>query len=67
VLAFDRFHEFSPCQNGGIVPYLHEHGTDSGCGDNNWPKTFVYLAGWGYGHTSTARQLPDAGREGTGR
>ena len=50
VLGIDRFNEFSPCQNGGIVAFLHEHGTDSGCGDNNWPKTFVYLAGWGYGH-----------------
>jgi len=52
VLAIDRFHEFNPCQNGGIVAYLHEHGTDSGCGDNNWPKTFVFLAGWGYGHAT---------------
>ena len=23
-----------------------------GCGDNNWPKTFVYLAGWGFGHAT---------------
>lgn len=52
VLAVDRFSEFSPCQDGGIVAYLHEHGTDSGCGDNNWPKTFVFLAGWGYGHAT---------------
>jgi hypothetical protein len=52
VLALDRFHEFAPCQNGGIVAYLHEHGTDSGCDDNNWPKTFVFLAGWGYGHAT---------------
>ena len=52
VLAIDRFHEFNPCQQGGIVGYLHEHGTDSGCGDNNWPKTFVFLAGWGYGHAT---------------
>jgi hypothetical protein len=50
VVAIDRFNEFNPCQNGGIVAALHEHGTDSGCGDNNWPKTFVYLAGWGFGH-----------------
>jgi hypothetical protein len=42
VLAIDKFNEFNPCQNGGIVGFLHEHGTDSGCGDNNWPKTFVY-------------------------
>lgn len=52
VLTVDRWHEFNPCQNGGIVAYLHEHGTDSGCGDNNWPKTFVYLAGWGFGHAT---------------
>jgi hypothetical protein len=52
VLAIDRFHEFNPCQQGGIVAYLHEHGTDSGCGDNNWPKTFVFLAGWGYGRAT---------------
>src|SRR5688572_71051 len=52
VLAIDKFNEFSPCQNGGIVAYLHEHATDSGCGDNNWPKTFVYLAGWGFGHAT---------------
>jgi hypothetical protein len=35
VLAIDKFNEFNPCQNGGIVGVLHEHGTDSGCGDNN--------------------------------
>ena len=52
VLAIDKFNEFNPCQNGGIVAALHEHGTDSGCGDNNWPKTFVYLAGWGFGHAT---------------
>ena len=52
VLAIDKFNEFNPCQNGGIVGFLHEHGTDSGCGDNNWPKTFVFLAGWGFGHAT---------------
>ena len=52
VLAMDRWNEFNPCQNGGIVAYLHEHGTDSGCGDNNWPKTFVFLAGWGFGRAT---------------
>ena len=51
-LAIDKWNEFSPCQNGGIVASLHEHGTDSGCGDNNWPKAFVYLAGWGFGHAT---------------
>jgi hypothetical protein len=52
VLAIDKFNEFTPCQNGGIVGFLHEHGTDSGCGDDNWPKTFVYIAGWGFGHAT---------------
>ena len=52
VLAVDRWNEFAPCQNGGIVAYLHEHGTDSGCGDNNWPKAFGFLAGWGFGHAT---------------
>src|SRR5687768_14581384 len=52
VVAIDRFHEFAACQDGGIVASLHEHGSDSGCGDNNWPKAFVYLAGWGYGHAT---------------
>ncbi len=48
VLEIQRFHEFSPCQDGGVAAYLYEHG-DAGCGDTNWPKTFVYVAGWGYG------------------
>ncbi|HEX9698427.1 MAG TPA: hypothetical protein VGD06_03115 [Acidobacteriota bacterium] len=51
VLAIDRFNEFSPCQHGGIAAYLYEHG-DSGCGDTNWPKSFLWLAGWGYGHAT---------------
>jgi len=48
----DKWNEFSPCQNGGIAAYIHEHGTDSGCGDNNWPKTVGFLAGWGFGHAT---------------
>jgi hypothetical protein len=52
VLTMDRWHEFSPCQDGGIQAYVHEHGTDSGCGDDNWPKTLGFLAGWGYGHAT---------------
>ena len=51
VLQFDRFHAFSACQDGGVAAYLYEHG-DSGCGDTNWPKTFVFVAGWGYGHAT---------------
>ncbi len=50
-LEIDTFHEFSPCQDGGVAAFIYEHG-DSGCGDANWPKTFIYLAGWGYGHAS---------------
>jgi len=51
MLEFDRFHEFNPCQDGGVAAYIYEHG-DSGCGDTNWPKTFIYLAGWGYGYAT---------------
>lgn len=29
VIELDRFHEFSPCQDGGIAAFLFEHG-DSG-------------------------------------
>jgi len=46
-MVMDRFHEFQPCQDGGIATMLYEHG-DSGCGDANWPKTLIYLAGWGF-------------------
>ena len=28
VLSMDRWHEFGPCQDGGIAAYLHEHGAD---------------------------------------
>ena len=48
-IVMDRFHEFSPCQNGGVAAFIYEHG-DSGCGDTNWPKSLLYVAGWGYGH-----------------
>ena len=51
VLEFDRFHQFNPCQDGGVAAFIHEHG-DSGCGDSNWPKTLLYIAGWGYGHAT---------------
>jgi hypothetical protein len=46
-MVMDRFHEFQPCQDGGLATMIYEHG-DSGCGDANWPKTLIYLAGWGY-------------------
>lgn len=48
VIELERFHEFSPCQDGGIAAFLFEHG-NSGCGDANWPKSLLYVAGWGYG------------------
>jgi hypothetical protein len=48
VVTIDRFEEFSPCQDGGIAAWLFEHG-DSGCGDGNWPKSILYVAGWGWG------------------
>ncbi|MFQ5744013.1 MAG: hypothetical protein ACE5HV_10545 [Acidobacteriota bacterium] len=51
VLEIDRFHEFSPCQDGGVAAYIYEHG-DSGCGDSNWPKSFLYVVGWGFGHAT---------------
>lgn len=47
-VTIDRFEEFSPCQDGGIAAWLFEHG-DSGCGDANWPKSVLYVAGWGWG------------------
>jgi hypothetical protein len=49
VIEMDRFHEFSPCQDGGVAAFIFEHG-DSGCGDTNWPKSLLFVAGWGYGH-----------------
>ena len=48
VIESERFHEFNLCQDGGVAAYLYEHG-DSGCGDTNWPKTFIWVAGWGFG------------------
>ena len=35
-----------------ISTAVQDHGTDSGCGDNNWPKAFGFLAGWGFGHAT---------------
>jgi hypothetical protein len=48
VINLERIHEFSPCQDGGIAAFLFEHG-NSGCGDANWPKSLLYVAGWGWG------------------
>ncbi len=48
VVTLEHIYEFSPCQDGGIAAFLYEHG-DAGCGDSNWPKSLLYIAGWGYG------------------
>ena len=45
-IAFDRFAGTAPYQDGGIVTRVYEHG-DSGNGDPLYPKTWLYLAGWG--------------------
>lgn len=45
-IVFDRFEEGKAFQDGGIATRLYEHG-DSGNGDPLYPKTWLYLAGWG--------------------
>lgn len=56
VVELDRFVEFAPCQDGGIAAFLFEHG-DSGCGDGNWPKSVLYVAGWGTGSATLNNEL----------
>ena len=51
VVELERFEESSPCQDGGIAAWLYEHG-DAGCGDANWPKSLLYVAGWGWGNAT---------------
>ena len=45
-IMFDRFAAKAPFQDGGIATRLYEHG-DSNNGDPLYPKTWLYLAGWG--------------------
>lgn len=45
-IMFDRFLASQPFQDGGIATRVYEHG-DSGNGDPLYPKTWLYLAGWG--------------------
>lgn len=45
-IVFDRFAAKAPFQDGGIATRLYEHG-DSNNGDPMYPKTWLYLAGWG--------------------
>ena len=56
VVELDEWVEFSPCQDGGIAAFLFEHG-DSGCGDANWPKSLLYVAGWGTGRATLDGEL----------
>lgn len=45
-IVFDRFAGKQPYQDGGIATRVYEHG-DSGHGDTLYPKTWLYLGGWG--------------------
>ncbi|MBI1823342.1 MAG: hypothetical protein HY200_09120 [Nitrospirae bacterium] len=45
-IIFNRFSAKAPYQDGGIAARVYEHG-DSGNGDPLYPKTWLYLAGWG--------------------
>lgn len=45
-IVFDRFAAKAPFQDGGIATRVYEHG-DSSNGDPLYPKTWLYLAGWG--------------------
>jgi len=45
-IVFDRFAPRAPYQDGGIAARLYEHG-DSNNGDSLYPKTWLYLGGWG--------------------
>jgi len=45
-IVFDRFAASRPYQDGGIATRVYEHG-DSGNRDPLYPKTWLYLSGWG--------------------
>lgn len=45
-IVFDRFSGDSLYKDGGIATRVYEHG-DSGNGDPLYPKTWLYLSGWG--------------------
>ncbi|MGH7256023.1 MAG: hypothetical protein ACREI3_09620 [Nitrospirales bacterium] len=45
-IVFGRFSGKVPYQDGGIATRVYEHG-DSGNGDPLYPKTWLYLGGWG--------------------
>ena len=56
VVEMDQVVEFHPCQDGGIAAFIYEHG-DAGCGDMNWPKSLLYVAGWGTGSATLNDEL----------
>jgi hypothetical protein len=62
-IIFDRFEGKQPFHDGGIATRVYEHG-DSGNGDPIYPKTWLYLAGWGkatlYRNTQVVYQDYDA-------
>lgn len=45
-IVFDRFAQRVSYQDGGIATRIYEHG-DSNNGDPLYPKTWLYLGGWG--------------------
>ena len=45
-IVYTKFYGWSSYQDGGIIDRLYEHG-DSGHGDTMYPKTWLYLAGFG--------------------
>jgi len=45
-ILFDRFEGAAPYQDGGVATRVYEHG-DSNHGDPFYPKTWLYLSGWG--------------------
>jgi hypothetical protein len=45
-MVFTRFAGVAPYQDGGVATRVYEHG-DSGNGDSLYPKTWLYLGGWG--------------------
>ncbi len=55
-VVFDRFIATQPFQDGGIATRVYEHG-DSGNGDPLYPKTWLYLAGWGRADLSKNGQV----------
>jgi hypothetical protein len=56
VVEIHRFKEFSSCQRGGIAAYIFAHG-NSGCGEPDWPKTLVFVAGSGEGSVTLNGEL----------